>query len=199
MLRVLATGFPNSGTSFLLEFIKEATGLHAGRESNLKSGDNHNPYGYWEHLPVRALSWSLIDDMLDIKGLPGKPLPRNDKVASDILREAERDNVRIYKDNALPIVYRSFPDYAKIISIYRHPDSIYPRYYSEFMSEKAFRRAWRRYWNLNNLMSNEREVYTVFYEWFGYDTIFAMKTVCKYLGVPYREELQEVWRPRCGF
>jgi hypothetical protein len=198
MLDILVTGFPNSGTSFMLEFVKEATGLSPGSEHNLKGADSHNRYGYWEHLPIRNVSWSLMGGGLSVRNLPDGPLPRNEEVAENILCLAERDNVQVYKDNALPIVYRSFPEDVKVITIGRKPQTIYDRYYADRMGEKAFRKAWCRYWDLNKLMSTERQVLVVFYEWFDYDPKFTMGVVCRYLDAPYREGLRETWRPRCA-
>jgi len=196
MLDVLVTGFPNSGTSFMLEFVKEATGLSPGSECNLKGADSHNRYGYWEHLPIRNVSWSLIGGGLNVRNLPEEPLPRSEQVAKDILYLAERDNVQVYKDNALPIVYRSFPEGAKVVWIARHSPTIWERYYQDMMSWRVFDDIYMRWIYLGETMLKDMDMQTFNYDNFADEFKYQATRVCEFLGVPYREELREIWRPR---
>lgn len=194
MLKVLVTGFPNSGTSFLMELCTRATNLNPG--SNLKGPDNHNPYGYWEHLPIRNTAWSIFGGGFRVRAIPHEPYQRDEGVASDILTAARQDNVEIYKDPTLPLIYRSFPGDMKIAVIHRSLRRVYERYYSDRMSLSCFSEYHYRYTMLARGMKNDHDVAFVRYESFGSSFDAQASELCDFLGVPYREELREVWRPR---
>ena len=50
-LKVVITGPPRSGTSFLAGLVT-GMGLSPGPKEWLKDADEHNPYGYFECLPL---------------------------------------------------------------------------------------------------------------------------------------------------
>ena len=56
---ILITGFPNSGTSFLCNLIV-ALGKSAGSSQNLKKGDKHNRWGYFEHSKLGEVRWRAM-------------------------------------------------------------------------------------------------------------------------------------------
>ena len=194
-MKVLVTGFPNSGTSFMMEFCVKATGLNPGSERNLKGPDSHNRYGYWEHLQIRRVAWSLFGGGFRVRAIPEEPYPRDEAVASGILEQAEKDGVEIYKDPTLPLTYRSFPEDVKIICISRSPTLLRGRYYED-LAPGEFTRSYTRYLLLAHEMAGKRDVLHTAYDFFHMSFEGLAEMACEFLDVPYREELRETWRPR---
>ena len=98
-LRILVTGFPNSGTSFLCNLFV-AMGFHPGSEENLKPADDHNRYGYWEHLPIRKELWPELGNIPSLH-IPHEPVDPRRKVVLEIERLVEEDHVGVDHEELL--------------------------------------------------------------------------------------------------
>ena len=126
---ILITGFPNSGTSFLCNLIV-VLGKSAGSSQNLKKGDKHNRWGYFEHSKLGEVRWRAMQKILFVpwkKGfLPHRPYsfsPEKLKRFSQQIREiSQKDKIEVYKDNTLPLTFKIFPKKAKYIAIKRDPE-----------------------------------------------------------------------------
>ena len=200
MLEVLVTGFPNCGTSFLCELVA-AMGFDPGSKHWLKGADDHNRYGYWEHLQMRRWSWEAAGGkdavMATLAGaMPEDPLPYHERAAIAIERWAGYDRVEVYKDAILPLVYHSFPAHPCIVTIGRNLKTVYGGYFADAMGADAFVTMWARYWSLVQDMAARRDVLQVRYEDFADDTEEAIRRVCRFVGRDYSDELRMIWRPR---
>lgn len=125
--KVIITGFPHSGTSFVAEVVYEL-GFSFGVLKNLKGYNNMNIRGHWEHLGIRDLLW---DNLRESEGLTGGMNPCRTELykhVNDIPREdlklkvaqiAEAENIQAYKDTYYPILFNYFPQVDRIIWVER--------------------------------------------------------------------------------
>lgn len=207
---VLIGGYPNSGTSFLCHLIVQL-GKSPGSQKNLKGPDEHNRWGYFEHLPLRKLVWEAGDFQQftpHIKGfLPAKPLDFDDKdeLRSSICAIASEDNVEVYKDNSLPLTFRLFPKGSKFLIITRQVGAVYtsprkagmpsPSYTLEELQERH-----SRYQELVSVMKDEVDCLTVRYEEFNTQFEKSLKRICDHLTVELNENrylaCRRIFRPR---
>lgn len=204
--QIIVGGFPNSGTSFLCHLVSEM-GFSAGSPHYLKPPDTHNQWGYWEHLIVRMAAWKglLPQGYLNVFGLPNSTLTRNNNIASLIQFVAKIDKVQVYKDNALPVIWRSFSPEAKYILIRRSPRDCYlspgragmPGYSCGFT---AFETAYNKYRSLELQMSlaHDMDLLIVHYEDFCCDLTRQIQFIIDFLEVeePDLERLKATFRPR---
>jgi hypothetical protein len=186
---ILIGGAPNSGTSFLC-YLVSLLGFSPGPEEGLKKADSHCRWGYYEYLPIRRLAWSLLENDKFAIFTPDKPYPRDEELAQQIAAVAERDQVEVFKDNALPLTYKQYSPGAKYIVIDRDPVSCYrsplkagkPGYN---VSYETFFAGWEQYQWLSAMMGCHVNVLYVRYEYF-YDSLEAMTlTICNHLGVNF--------------
>ncbi|MHA2232083.1 MAG: hypothetical protein ACXAB4_06310 [Candidatus Hodarchaeales archaeon] len=204
---VVIGGSPNSGTSFLCHLI-HGMGLSVGNEKNLKPADMHNRWGYWEHLPLREECRKIIP--LDYRAhlahtIPEEPLPRTDFVADQVASIADMDNIQVYKDNTLPLIYRLFSEDTKFIVLERMPEDCYKSpirargqpYQIPFLQ---FMVAYSYYFNLEVKLSAERDVLRLNYLYFQYFFDRCVETIAEFIDVELQGEdydrLKKLWRPR---
>ena len=133
-LKVLITGYPGSGTSFLCNLIYEL-GFSAGSLESLKGSDNHNRYGYYENLVLRKFLWNYFD-LNKVKLWRTNQVVNKSKVVEDLLASnkkftqsleeiIDREFIEVYKDNKLPIFFEAFPKNVNIIVIERNPIDVF--------------------------------------------------------------------------
>jgi hypothetical protein len=201
--KVLVTGHPNSGTSFLCELVA-AMGFSPGDPRYLKPADDHNPHGYWEHMPlqeyVRALS-GYGDWMHITGGYPPEPLTFDDGNRWRLALLAEGAEVEIFKETGLPMMYRLFPPDSKYLIITRRRRAMYEsrggNYQERGISFDEFCDNLEAYEYLTSCMTEEVECLTVRYEDFIDDMDTWLFSIASFLGVkPNIARLREVWRPR---
>lgn len=189
---VLVTGYPNSGTSYMAELVHEF-GFAVGPKPLLKEGDSHNPWGYWEFLPIRTVFWKALLGFNPMS-IPAEAMTLPSKDADQIFGIARTYQVECYKDNALPLGYGGFPEYSKILVMTRNPRTLYDRYYARNYSWPAFFNCWQSYAGLVRDMSTSREVLSINYETFGSDLERAVRRVGKFVDKPFSPRLLKVYR-----
>jgi len=191
---VITAGFANSGTSFLTELVA-SMGFSPGSSRLLKMGDGHNRYGYWEHLPMRAVEWQR--GRFDERKIPSVPYPSHDRISRDIAELARTDNIEVYKATTLPWTYRWFSA-GRAVLIRRSADTLYERYYEGVgWSLNGFRAAHAKYYDLAaKHLDAEWDVLWLEYESFADNLTASITAVCEFLGRPFTQSLLHIWRPR---
>jgi hypothetical protein len=178
----------------------------------MKPAAYENPLGFWEHLPIRDVAWSAIRVKgkrrsksfreYATRGFLEYADPRksdwNDEYLVDckrqVLEMVAQDNVEMYKDPALPLIYPLFPKDAKYVFTTRNPRAGY-HHAARRISFERFRDAYDCYYRL----SRQMDVSTMFfaYEDFGTDFGGQVKKLAAFLGVKADiERLRKVYRPR---
>jgi hypothetical protein len=209
---VLIGGFPNSGTSFLCSVIVQL-GKSPGSEHNLKAGDAHNRWGYYEHLPIRDAAWRAAGFERFEPQLPGflplEPLAFGAGGQSNpceaIQRLAMEDRVQVYKDNALPLLFRLFPEDGKYIvierdvaAVFRSPLKAGLPGYTCSVSELAQYQA--HYHQLVHRMCGEVDCLSVKYEEFHRDFPGVLGKIAEHLRMDLRDvdyaNCSALFRPR---
>jgi hypothetical protein len=131
-MKVIVTGLPRSGTSFLAGLITRM-GFSLGDSANIKEADQYNRYGYFEHLRLMELSNSILrklggDYFLNIPDVrPGWTMSMKAEKAL-IQRYVNEEGIELYKDNRLVLlsdIYKElYPD-AKWVYIERAHEETY--------------------------------------------------------------------------
>jgi hypothetical protein len=198
MLKVLIGGHPNTGTSFLCELVV-AMGFSPGPAHNLKAADDHNPHGYWEHLPLQGYvrkACGYSHEMHQHGLWPTEPL---DFEASQIELAgaiAESDGVEVFKDCCAPLACRLFPG-ARFVAITRTPRDV--RLSGKATGDRPvnWHQGWDRYHKLLKRVAGETDYLLVSYEAFREDFYREASRVAVHLGVePDLDTLRAIWRPR---
>lgn len=199
--KVLIGGFPRSGTSFLCNLVVEM-GFSPGSPKNLKPADDNNLWGYWEHLPIRDLTWLAAfrhpngaRKYTQKKFFRRKVLGWNHPMARKIQKVAIRDNVEVYKDVMLPLAYRLFPETCKAILIERHNlDRMYVYRWNRW-SYETFLRSLEDYRELMGRMASEVSCLTVCYENFQDNFDSQAERIAGFLNVKVDvERLRKIFR-----
>ena len=107
-MKVIVTGLPRCGTSFLTGLIAKM-GYSLGSRDTIKQGDEHNKYGYFEHMLLMNLSNSILgklggDFMMNIPAIqPGwSDVMTEEK--SMIRKYVDDEGIELYKDNRLVLL-----------------------------------------------------------------------------------------------
>ena len=139
-LKVIVTGPPRSGTSFLTGLISRM-GFSPGPEDWLKKGDEHNKYGYFECMPLWKISFVMLKNL----GGSFHKLPACNPgwtayfnaEKKKITRLVKSGGIELYKDNQLLILselyHELFPD-AKWVFINRDIKETYKSRFGEAIS-----------------------------------------------------------------
>jgi len=107
-LKIVVIGLPRSGTSFLTNLIS-TMGFDLGKKDWLKVGNEHNLDGYFECVPLNAITNKILSDLrcdfhhnlpdiIDINNI------NISKYKNEIYKLASDSGVEIYKDNKLTIM-----------------------------------------------------------------------------------------------
>lgn len=193
--KVIVTGMANSGTSFTTELVS-TIGFRPGSKQHLKPKDGHNRYGYWEHLPMRALIWRYLP--YPKRKIPWKePMRPSGKISRSIQELADSDNIEVLKCFMLPWAYPWFEP-TKTVFVQRSMQVLYDRYYGGVGWDANVWRSFYTEWHdiAAKYLCGDWDVLWVKYEDFFNDTENEMRRVCEYLGCPFRKELLKVFRPR---
>lgn len=209
---ILITGFPNSGTSFLCNLIV-ALGKSPGSSRDLKKGDSHNRYGYFENLKMREITYKALGhdyfkfwekELIDQHPIFFSP-EKLTEYSQKIIGTAQKDNIEVYKDNIIPLIFRIFPKESKFINIKRDPKKCYesPRKggHSEIpCSFEEFLDAYNKYQELVKQMAKEVRCFQVNYEDFYDNFDEALTKITEFIGVEVNPEkldaLKKVFKPR---
>ncbi|MGF1507355.1 MAG: sulfotransferase [Anaerolineae bacterium] len=142
-LRVIVTGQPRSGTSFLAGLICRM-GLHPGPAHQLRPPDDANPHGYYEYLPVmrleRAILRQLGGDFFELPAFPPGWQRRFRREGRFIRAWIRRGGVQVYKGNralVLADLYAELFPRARWVLIERDAEAV-------FRSRAVFKRQMTR-------------------------------------------------------
>jgi hypothetical protein len=207
-LRVVVTGLPRSGTSFVAGMLVRL-GLRPGPRWLLRPANRHNPYGYFEHVTLNRVTNRLLRKMgrdFDLNLPAGRAefeAADLEPYRSEIRRKVRRGKVEVYKDNKLvlyPELYADvFPD-ARFIFVQRAPDA---RFESRF-GKKVTRPEWNDF-NARRLSlwrgsPVSHKALTVEYEDFFDDSRAGVETIAAFLDLDPGEErirgAADFFRPR---
>lgn len=208
MLKVLVTGHPNSGTSFLCNLLVELR-FSPGRDNNLKSADTHNRFGYYENLRLRNYLWeSLSVNSLKIWD-PGALEAKQAEIAHfdkesikhTVIKLAQEEGVEVYKDNLLPLFYDLFSPTIKIIAVERSVEDLFASPEKAGQSPigvpfETFVQTYQAYLSLCEGMQKERDVLWVHYDRFKHDFENEVQRIAEFMEVKEAPDLQYVFRPR---
>ncbi len=208
-LKVLVTGYPNSGTSFLCNLVVEL-GLSPGKNESLKSADAHNRYGYYENLVLRNFLWeffkakklkmwdqaTVAKKRTEVKELrlEKAPFPALAKIIDDEL-------IEVYKDNKLPLYFEAFDPAIKIIVIERNANDVFrsPQksgFSPMEVSYEKFFQAYEYYRHLCLKMSVARSVLFLNYEDFFSDFDGQVEKIKNFLNLSSNQNLKKIFKPR---
>lgn len=106
-LKIVITGSPRSGTSFLAGLIHQM-GFNVGPKKWLKGANEYNPYGYFECVPLMKKSEDILEKLGgDFHDLPNfyigwtNNLNQEKKEIINIIRQG---NIEVYKGNRLMVL-----------------------------------------------------------------------------------------------
>jgi len=142
MLKIIIPTFPRSGTSFLAGLLTRM-GFSAGPENMLKKGDQYNPFGYFECLPIMTINRNILAKFGGhiVNRIPELPADWVDVVKEDkkwIKKFIIENKIEIIKDPHLLVLAdmydELFPD-ARWIVINRN---IHETYKSRFGRKMSF-------------------------------------------------------------
>ncbi len=201
--KVLITGHPNSGTSFLCNLVVEM-GFSPGDKSLLKPPDAHNMHGYWEHVPLQNYVRSLsgYGDWMHITGsYPPEPLEFSVYEKRRVALLAGGTGIEVFKDTGLPVMYRLFPPDSKYLIITRGRQAMYEsagaNYKERGISFDDFTRNLDRYTDLVRRLASETNYLTLSFDSFKYDLDATVRYIAGFLDVePDLPRLRQIWRPR---
>lgn len=202
--KVLIGGWPGSGTSFLANLIVEM-GFSPGSPENLKPADEYNRWGYFEHLIIRELCWEIVNDLrkhgspreYSAQGYFRAPVvPKEYPNIAKIANIAKMDNVEVYKNMVLPLIYWVFPADSKYIFIERPIKETF-RCRVKRARWKDFKENYLRYQELMREMSEKVNTFVVQYHAFRQDFDAVAQSVADFLEVtPNIKRLRGIFRPR---
>ncbi len=201
MPRILITGFPDSGTSFLCNMVNNL-GFDAGHSHELKWADEHNQWGYWEYRPIHRFIRSILDGptRFTAEDIPDETYSFPMEPDPAIAVVAIRDSVVVYKDCGIPLFYRLFSPDIKIIVIGRNEVDLLASsglsHLGYDFTWETLQRAHNKYYDLLSAMAKERDVLGVNYDAFRDDFYKEAQRVCDFLDVPMKDDLHKIFRPR---
>ncbi len=206
---ILVTGFPNSGTSFLCNLVV-ALGKSPGKKRDLKKGDSHNRWGYYENMALRRITAQLMSFNkfypFDKKTYQNFHLNLKtvNKYKNKIRELAQKDKIEVYKDNSIPLIYKVFDRHAKFICIRRSP-------FDSYISPKKagnpltidfdnFCICYDEYHKFVKRMASDRQCLIVNYEDFFSSLDDMILKISQYIGVNLDEDeikkYRKIFRPR---
>lgn len=190
---VLIGGFSHSGTSVVTHLAYEL-GFSPGHPRHMKGhGRVANPYGYWENLKVKAVTYDFIESA----GLPGfkyhcKRVEHEWGLKSGLkatkgwkkkIREvAGANEVEVYKGLELPIVWRIFPEESKYIMISRDSDVLWQHWKDTLPTKKDMMACWEHYQKLARQIGEEVSCLYIRYEDFRNDLRGTVRRVAEHVG-----------------
>lgn len=194
VLKVIITGSPRSGTSFLAGLVCRM-GFHPGPEKWLKNPDEHNPHGYFECMPLMKISMKILEKLGgDFHRLPSfGPACRGhcEDEKRDIARIVEAGGIEMYKGNRLMVLAdlydELFPE-AKWIFVQRTVEETYRSRFGDkmpFEEWKTISDSRLRRWQASKPSAR---ALTVDYADFGSDLARCVGEIERFLGVALTAE-----------
>lgn len=141
-LRVIVTGSPRSGTSFLSGLVHRM-GYSVGSDAHIKAADEHNKYGYFEHVKLMEISIALLGNLgadfhMNIPDLKSGWSRNWIKEKEQIGRIIAQEGIELYKCNRLMILADLYVDLFPEAQWIRISRSTEGAYRSRFGEELGF-------------------------------------------------------------
>ena len=195
-LKVIITGPPRSGTSFLAGLVVRM-GYSPGPTSKLRKADKDNPYGFYENMPLMEIDHNLLKkfggSVIDPPDLPGNWIGQCEEEKRRILKIVRDFGIEVYKGNMLVILadlYAELFPGVKWIMIHRGEKETIRSIHDTGtqMSSQELTDTWNRWlegWEKSKVSSN---CLTIKYEDFMEDPQCMVQTISDYLGVTLTKE-----------
>lgn len=196
-LKVIITGTPRSGTSFLAGLVVRM-GFSPGPIEWLRAANQHNPYGYYECALLMKIEHDLLKKfggrVMDPPELPENWTSSCEQEKKQIWKIVENGGIELYKGNMLVILsdlyVELFPD-AKWIMINRSEQETV-RSLKDSGGSMSFeelcntRKKWLDSWDKSRASSN---CLSIRYEDFMDNSLKMTETMAGYLGVSLSQEM----------
>jgi hypothetical protein len=188
-LKVIVTGSPRSGTSFVTGLI-HLMGFSIGPKSWLKKADRYNPYGYFECQPLNRLSSAVLMSLGDFhSALPSLEDQWTEAFKAEqaqIVRVVESGGVELYKDNLLLVLAdlydELFPD-AKWVFVQRDIEATYKSRFGRHLSFSDWQRIVERRSQLWQSSNPSKKALYIDYDDFKSDIKGAVQTIQTFLDI----------------
>lgn len=195
-LKVIITGPPRSGTSFLAGLVVRM-GYSPGPTSKLRKADKDNPYGFYENMPLMEIDHNLLKKFGGSTMAP-PDLPENwigqCEEEKRRIRKIVRDfGIEVYKGNMLVILANLYAELfpgVKWIMIHRGEKETIRSIHDSGspMSSQELTNTWKRWlegWENSKVSPN---CLTIRYEDFMENPQRMISTISDYLGVTLTKE-----------
>lgn len=206
-LKVIITGEPRSGTSFLSGYISRL-GFNLGHKKNIKGPDKNNRHGYFEHRNLMQVSKDIL---IKLKGDFHWNIPiLNEGWIFDFVKErnkiakiVNKENIEMYKGNRLMVLAdmysHLYPD-AKWIKIERNIEETYISRFGERIPFADYKRitelrseAWER-------SETSKNALVLNYDMFKSEPERTFETIVKHLKIEcsdqQRQECIDFFKPK---
>jgi len=208
-LKIIVTGQPRTGTSFLTSLVAKMSGYSLGPKGGLKKQDRHNPNGYFESVDIMQIEDALLQKLGgSYQKIPDKKSNWHkecDGIKAILRGTINRDKIEIIKSPRGIMIGDIYYDmYPKAVWFYtkREPEVTYKSRWGKRISLKKWKKicaereiVWRkskvsrRVWNVNyeNFETNFKG------EWLRIIRAFrseGIKINCSF------EECEALWKPR---
>ncbi|MEM8907770.1 MAG: sulfotransferase [Bacteroidota bacterium] len=206
-MRVLITGGPRSGTSFLAGLIR-AMGLHPGRERHLKLPDLQSRKGYWEHQRLLDISRQLLVKM---KADFHHQLPQLEpgwtqhfsKEKAAIRQIVHQEKIDFYKGNRLLVLadlYDELFPKAKWFCIRRNVEATYQSRFGKSISRAEWQTITENRYAAWQRTAASRKAVELDYDAFKTEPRTMILKITQHLGLPANEadlqRYQQYFKPR---
>lgn len=205
-LKVIITGGPRTGTSFLSGLIGKM-GFSHGNPKKIKTADKHNIYGYFENLDIIRIE-EMILKKLDgnFHSLPNiKPNWSNDfkREKKQLKKIVKKDNIEVYKGNRLLVISelfeKTFPD-AKWIYIERNVEDTFKSRFGTPMTIEEWTKLTDKRISIWNNSTAAKNALKLTYESFFHNPEKQVTEIASYLNVNLSEkqfaDCMDFFKPR---
>ena len=189
---VLIGGFSHTGTSLVCNLVHEM-GFSPGLPEKMRGfGETVGLYGHWEHNAMRAYTRRFLDVG---HGLPRfayvNKSPKYLSVPTGLSASGWREEARkiakghaieVYKDLALPYIWRLFPKDSKFIIITRNIKTLWQHWEAYLDSYDQLVAGFTKYTELAGQMETKRSCLYIQYEDFSRDFMGVLLKIAKHVG-----------------
>lgn len=211
---VVVTGAPDSGTSFLVNYIA-ALGFNLGDSNEIQGVTGMHPHGTGEHMGISHETWGALNGSGHVDYYPGSKLPW--KPLSGVAcrgakervgRIIEEQRIELAKDCSAPWTYRCYPWDTRFVVISRRWKNM-TKGFLEYIGYKGIKpedvqEGWIKWRHVCwQGIKAERDWYEVQYEHFyGRESRgVQLLKLCRFLGIEgvddrVAEGMDALWHPR---
>jgi len=211
-LKVIVTGQPRTGTSFLTNLVSVISGYSLGPKGGLKTPDGHNPNGYFENEQIMQIE----DELLQKMGGSYQKIPETPKgwhkgyggIKKRLRTTINRGKIEVIKSPRGIMMGDIYHDmYPKAIWFYtrRDPETTYGSRWGKKISRKRWRAICKKreeVWKKSKVGSRAWNIEYDNFKWnFGNEWIkiiqaFWLEGIKVDWSVKKYEECKALWKPR---